>query len=86
MYPDGTELERERLVLEKAERDIVAGEGRVRDQLRLALRLHASGEDTVGADRLLETFEATLAQWRAHRDLVVERIAYLEAARHFGTP
>jgi hypothetical protein len=40
MHAETAELEREQLHLAKAERDIAAGEGRIRDQAERADRLH----------------------------------------------
>ncbi|HVL74047.1 MAG TPA: hypothetical protein VM434_19410 [Beijerinckiaceae bacterium] len=76
--PLAIELARERAHLVMAERDIAAGEARVRAQAALIATLRDRGQDTMGAARLLETLEETLAQWRCHRDLIAARIAYLE--------
>jgi hypothetical protein len=76
---DATELNSERATLVRSRRDIVEGEERVRNQVRVAARLRADGHDSDGAERLLETFEATLAEWKTHERLIEERIAYLEA-------
>jgi hypothetical protein len=83
-HPEPTELKREKLTLAVAERDIAAGEARVGDQCVLVARLRARGKDSAHAERLLDLLEATLVEWRVHRDLIVARIAQLEARRDLG--
>jgi hypothetical protein len=81
------ELNSERATLVRSRRDIAEGEARVRNQAGIAARLRADGHDSDGAERLLATFEATLAEWRTHDRLIEERIAYLEAKEHdVGAP
>ena len=85
MDPAHTELERERLALARDDRDIATGEGRIRRQLKLATRVRESGEDSARADNVLDVLEATLGQWKAHRDLIAERIVHLETVRDAGS-
>lgn len=62
-----------------ADRDIARGEQRIREQqARVAKLRKRSGGNEQGAEHLLQVFEETLAQWQAHRVLILERIAYLE--------
>jgi len=72
------ELESERLVLIKANKDIAEGEQRLcRQSQRLAL-LHRAGDDTRQALRLEQAFSVTLDEWKRHRELIERRIVYLE--------
>jgi len=84
MHSGTAELEREQLALAKADRDIAAGEDRIRDQVALADRLREKGEDSARAERLLDLLRETLAAWETHRELIVARIAELEARREPG--
>jgi hypothetical protein len=78
MQVDQAELNSERATLRQARRDITEGEQRVRKQAGIAARMRADGHDSAGAERLLATFRATLAGWKTHEDLILQRIAYLE--------
>jgi hypothetical protein len=72
------ELAEEREHLAKADRDIIAGEGRVSAQMLLLTRLHQHGHDTSQAELLLANLQGTLAAWRAHRKEILQEIARLE--------
>ena len=72
------ELAEEREHLAKADRDIVAGEGRVSAQMRLITRLDWNRRDTSQAELLLANLQETLAAWRAHRNEILRTIARLE--------
>jgi hypothetical protein len=76
--PQQSELNAERATLLQARRDIAEGERRVQDQSAIADRLRASGQACTDAERLLATFETTLAAWKVHEGLILQRIAYLE--------
>lgn len=84
---DTDEIEREERVLAKADTDIAEGSARVRDQSRVVDELRASGRPTEQAERLLRVMEATLAEWRKHRMLIIDRLAVLrEAVAHRTDP
>lgn len=74
-----TERAREAEHLAMADRHIAEGERRVSDQAVLVRRLCAKGYDTAVADTLLCTLETTLAEWRAHRALIVQRVEQIDA-------
>lgn len=73
------EIEAERQHLRKAEVDIDRGVGRLRSQRDLLDALHASGGNTIEAERLARVLEATLGEWQRHRALIEQRLAYLRA-------
>ena len=73
------ELAFEKDQLTKAESDLDHGRARYRIQQELLARLTTKGRDTVEAERLLKLFGQTLSQWECHRDLILQRIAHLEA-------
>ena len=75
--PDN-ELAREKAALLKAEDDIAAGEERIVQQLTIIERLHRAGLSVVEAEKLLENLQKAERLWRDHRDLIIQRIAYLE--------
>ena len=74
---DRLERARERMTLAHADEDIAAGERRVAAQMLVIEHLRASGEDTSLAEKLLVNLQATLTEWRTHRELIVQRIAEL---------
>ena len=76
------ELARERETLTKADLDIASGERRIARQRELIERMRCNGQITKEAEGLLELFLQTQKMWRDHRELIVERIAYLTA--HVG--
>jgi hypothetical protein len=69
--------EAEHLVL--AERHLLEGERRIGDQVLLLGRMRDKGHDTMQAELLLRTFEATLLDWRTHRNVILDRIQQLDA-------
>lgn len=73
-----TELERERIALTHADRDLREGAERLARQERLTLRLEAAGHDVADAVRLTRILRETLAEWQLHRSLIVQRIEMLE--------
>jgi hypothetical protein len=73
------ELAFEKDQLTKAETDLEQGRVRYRDQQELLAQMATRGRDTVQAERLLQLFGQTLSQWECHRDLILHRIAHLEA-------
>lgn len=75
------ELEEERATLDRAERDILDGRGRIARQQATLTDLRAKALDTGHAERLLTLLQETLTQWERHRTLILQRIAYLEARR-----
>lgn len=70
-------LEQEEADLAQAERDIVEGERRISEQQLRIERLRAEGRDMERSEELLATFRATLAEWYAHREIVLETIRSL---------
>lgn len=74
-----TELERERDALEKSGNDIAEGQNRIDRQIKLIADLRAKGLDTGEGERLLALLGDTLTHWEQHHEMIVERIAYLEA-------
>jgi hypothetical protein len=74
-------LEFERAELAKAEHDIAAGEQRITEQLRRIEELERDGKDTTAAVRLLETLQGTLAEWRLHREAILQEIERAEDHR-----
>ena len=70
-------LARERADLAKAERDVVAGEMRVTRQMLRIEALRVGGHDTAQAERQLTVFEATLAEWNAHRAEILRTLEIL---------
>ena len=81
-----SELARERAVLVRADRDLLEGRLRVQAQERLMSDLRARGVDLREAERLLRLLRETLQQWRQHRALILQRIAYLEAKASTAPP
>jgi hypothetical protein len=73
------EIESEKQQLLKAEADIENGWIRLRKQEDLAASLRVSGHDTNEAERLVQLMKHTLIEWECHRQLIEQRIAYLQA-------
>lgn len=73
-----SELARERVALVEADRDLLQGERRIAAQERVVRDLRVRGHDSDEAERFLHLLRDTLEQWRGHRALIVQRIAYLE--------
>jgi hypothetical protein len=71
------QLDTERRHLIKADRDIEEGSQRIRDQEDRIRELSAGGHDAGPAERLVEVLKQTLTEWRCHRVLIEQRIAYL---------
>ncbi|HEX2726229.1 MAG TPA: hypothetical protein VHN20_10450 [Beijerinckiaceae bacterium] len=76
---DRLERAREGRTLARADQDITEGERRVAAQLLLIEQLRADGHDTRLAEKLLAGLEATLTEWRTHRELIIQRIAQLNS-------
>jgi hypothetical protein len=74
---DRLERDREHRTLVQADEDISEGERRVAAQMLLLEQLRADGHDTRLAEKLLASLQATLTEWRTHRELIVKRIAQL---------
>jgi hypothetical protein len=83
---ESARLERcsEEAQLRKADAQIESGRLRLLKQERLITALKASGRPMVEAERLAALFRDTLAEWERHRALIVQRLAYLEAALRNG--
>lgn len=58
--------------LQMVDEHIAQGERHVSRQLELIAWLKSRGHPTAQAEQLLNEFESTLAQHRAHRDLMVQ--------------
>jgi hypothetical protein len=71
---DRLERDREHRTLVQADEE---GERRVAAQMLLLEQLRADGHDTRLAEKLLASLQATLTEWRTHRELIVKRIAQL---------
>jgi hypothetical protein len=76
---DRLERAREGRTLAQADVDIAEGERRVAAQMLLIEHLRTDGQDTRLAEKLLASLQATLTEWRTHRELIVQRIAQLNA-------
>ncbi|MBR1160874.1 hypothetical protein [Bradyrhizobium elkanii] len=72
------QLRSERELLVKADIDIEEGWRRVRNQQDLLDWLQRAGHNTEQAERLVGLLMQTLIEWERHRDLIVQRVAYLE--------
>jgi uncharacterized coiled-coil protein SlyX len=72
------ELRAERDDLQRCDVRIKEGEARLARQDLIVARLNAAGHDVREAERLLDLMDQTLTQWRSHRLLALQRIAYLE--------
>lgn len=68
--------ERERLV--EAEAEIGSGRHRLEAQEHLLSKLEGSGQNTAVAARLSDIFKRLLVQWERRRQLIEQRISYLE--------
>jgi hypothetical protein len=84
MTMNEAELKSERAALVRADQDLREGEQRLQRQTKLAARLGAGGGKNGAAERLVATLRASLAEWKVHRELIVQRIAYLEAGQPAG--
>ena len=71
-------LRKEKADLIKADQHIADGEGRITAQGARIKRLRADGHDTAQSEKLLATFREILAEWYAHRELILRRINDLE--------
>jgi hypothetical protein len=74
------QLDAERALLLKADHDIEDGRTRLRHQQDLLLSLQTAGHDTGQAERLVQLLRRTLVEWERHRELIEQRVAYLESA------
>ena len=72
------EIRTETAVLRKADLDIREGQARLLDQQNRLVELEAHGRPTREAERLVELMQQTLLEWERHRDLIVQRLAYLQ--------
>jgi hypothetical protein len=72
-------LDQEQAQLVKAELDIAAGQQRVAALEQRIREMRLKGRDTGPAEELLATFQATLAQWHAHRQEILRSIRRLES-------
>jgi len=73
------EIENEKRLLVKADTDIEDGRSRLRNQISLLSSLQESGHNTHDAERLVQILHGTLIEWERHRELIRERISYLES-------
>ena len=73
-----SQLVNERQQLAKAVQHIELGWARFRRQEHALDELRAHGRDTVEAERLQGLTSRMLIEWERHRQLIAERIAYLE--------
>ncbi|MER2267797.1 hypothetical protein [Methylobacterium oxalidis] len=74
-----TNLEQEREHLGLADRHIAEGELRIADQIALIACLTKDGHELSLAQDFLHVLESTLAQWRVHRQLILDRVMQLTA-------
>jgi predicted DNA-binding ribbon-helix-helix protein len=72
------ELEVERVVLIKADKDIAEGEQRLTEQAERLASVRRRGGDMRQAVRLERAFSAALDEWKRHRELILLRIMHLE--------
>lgn len=70
----------ERRHLAACEQHIAQGETLIAGQTALVERLRAKGEETTLAESLLAALQASQDQHRAHRRLILERVARLGQA------
>lgn len=73
-----TQLSKEELDLDKAERDIAAAEHRIGEQALRVESLRQDGHDTKGAEGLLETMRKMAFLFHEHRELILQHIARLK--------
>ena len=78
------QLNAERNLLVKAERDIADGWLRLRDQEDRVRELQADGHDIRQAERLVDLLQQTLLEWERHRTLIEQRIIYLRQQVDLG--
>jgi hypothetical protein len=74
-----SELSEERAHLRKANLDLVEGQARIERQQELTVQFGDAGGDAGRATALLTTFRDTQQAWLQHRNLIEQRIAYLES-------
>jgi hypothetical protein len=75
-----SELASEREQLVRSVQLIERGWVRFRQQQEALADLHAHGRDTVQAERLLGLMSRMLIEWERHRQLIEDRIVYLEGS------
>jgi hypothetical protein len=80
------QLQHERQALQLAEKHVSAGAERLRRQQVLVQQLSHNGIELAQAQRLSDGLNSTLAEWVRHRDMILERIAYLEHAPSIPRP
>ena len=76
-----TSLQDELRTLEKADRDIDAGNRLIREQAKLMEQIERDGQDPLLALQLLMTLKASLQAMVEHRTLILERIEHLRRER-----
>jgi hypothetical protein len=72
------EIEAERRLLQKADLDIERGRSRLRNQQELVASLQASSQHSTEGERLVQLLQRMLIEWERHRNLIEQRLAYLE--------
>ena len=72
------QLQCERQALALAEQHVSEGTERLRRQQVIVLELRLKGFATEQAQRLADGLHATLREWMRHRDLIFDRVGYLE--------
>lgn len=72
------QLRQEERHLAKAKSDIFDGKRRLLEQGDRVRELRAGGHDTGQAERLVELLMRILAEWERHRELIEQRILYLQ--------
>ena len=75
--PQCHRLTKEEADLARAEQDIAEGQMRITGQELRIEKLRIEGRDTSRSEDLLETLRATLAEWYAHRETILETIRRL---------
>ena len=73
-------LDQERAHLAKADLDIVEGQRRITAQELRIQEMRLNGRNTLCAEELLGTLQATLVQWCAHREEILRTIRRLESS------
>jgi hypothetical protein len=80
------EIEAERRLLQKADLDIERGRSRLRNQQELVASLQASGQNSAEGERLVQSLQRMLIEWERHRNLIEQRLAYLEGGPGSSDP
>jgi hypothetical protein len=80
------EIEAERRLLLKAATDIEQGWSRLRNQQELLTSLRASGQHSAEGERLVDMLQRMLIEWERHRDLIEQRLRYLERGAASSDP